>query len=368
MADHDPAGARRPHHAPRDLAATPLNVYWETTQACALACRHCRAGAIPERHPHELDPEESLRFIRQLADFGEPLPQLVLTGGDPLLRADLLALVDAARNLGIAVAITPAATPLLTRARLAELAAHGIAALGLSLDGSTASRHDGIRQVAGCFDITLRAMRWAGELGLPLQVNTLVCAETADDLPAVFALLRDQPVTRWSLFFLIPVGRGRVLEPLSPAAGEALMHWIYDVAETAPFAVGTTEAPSYRRVALSRMQAAGLSPEAIRRTPLSRGFGIRDGNGILFVSNTGDICPAGFLPLPAGNVRTDHVVQVYREAPLFRALRAPAGFAGKCGCCEYQLVCGGSRARAYAATGNPLGSDPFCPYQPLAPA
>jgi len=367
MATADTA-ARRPRHAARDYALTPLNVYWEMTQACALACRHCRAGAIPDRHPLELGHEESLRLVRQLAEFGEPLPQLVLTGGDPLMRPDLLALIDAARALGIEVAVTPAATPLLTREVLARLVEHGTGGLGLSLDGSSAERHDGIRRVPGCYDITLEAMRWAGELGLPLQVNTLVGAETADDLPATYALLRAQPVTRWSLFFLISVGRGRVLEPLSPVEGEALMHWIYEVSQGAPFAVATTEAPSYRRVALERMRAEGLAPEAILRTPVARGFGIRDGNGILFVSNTGDIFPAGFLPLAAGNVRSDHVVTVYRDSPLFRALRAPERFAGKCGCCEHQTICGGSRARAYAATGDPFGSDPFCPYEPVVAA
>jgi MoaA/NifB/PqqE/SkfB family radical SAM enzyme len=257
------------------------------TQACALACRHCRAGAIPEHHPLELEYEESLRLLRQLAGFGDPLPQLVLTGGDPLLRPDLFALIDAARALGIAVAVTPAATPLLTREVLAQLVEHGVDALGLSLDGSTAERHDGIRRVPGCYDITLQAIRWAGELGLPLQVNALVGAETVDDLAATYELLRAQPVTRWSLFFLISVGRGRVLQPLSPVEGDRLMHWIYEVSQRAPFAVATTEAPSYRRVALERMRADGLTPDAILRTPLARSFGIRDGNGILFAKNRG---------------------------------------------------------------------------------
>jgi radical SAM protein len=356
------------HHAARDYAQTPLNVYWEMTQACALACRHCRAGAIPERHPLELTHDESLGLLRQVAGFGEPRPQLVLTGGDPLLRPDLFAVIDEARALGIDVAVTPAATPLLTRDVLEWFVAHGVTALGLSLDGSTAERHDGIRRVPGCWDRTVQAVRWAGELGLPLQVNTLVSAETADDLPATFALLRGLPVTRWSLFFLISVGRGRVLEPLSAVEGEALMHWIWDVSRRAPFAVATTEAPSYRRVALERMRADGLAPADILRTPVARGFGIRDGNGIVFVSNTGDICPAGFLPLPAGNVRTDDLVAVYRDAPLFRNLRAPDRFAGKCGRCEHHGICGGSRARAFAATGDPLGSDPFCPYEPVVAA
>lgn len=364
------AGADRPqrHHAARDYARTPLNVYWEMTQACVLACRHCRAGAIPERHPLELTHDESMRLLAQVAGFGDPLPQLVLTGGDPLLRRDLFPLIDEARRLGIDIAVTPAATPLLTRDVLERFVAHGVAALGLSLDGSTAERHDGIRRVPGCWDVTVQAIRWAGELGLPLQVNTLVSAETAGDLPATFALLRELPITRWSLFFLISVGRGRVLEPVSPVEGEALIHWIWDLSRAAPFAVATTEAPSYRRVALERMRADGRAAADIMRTPVARGFGIRDGNGIVFVSNTGDICPAGFLPLAAGNVRTDDLATVYRDAPLFRNLRAPERFAGKCGRCEHQGICGGSRARAFAATGDPLGSDPFCPYEPAAAA
>jgi radical SAM protein len=364
MPHGDPTAARPLRHAPRDYARTPLNVYWEMTQACALACRHCRAGAMPEPHPGQLTPEESMRFVRQLAEFGDPPPQLVLTGGDPLLRPDLFELIDEARALGIPVAITPAATPLLTADVLARLKEHGIDALGLSLDGSTAARHEAIRGVPGCFDLTMHAMTAAGGLGLPLQVNTLVTAETAADLPATYALLRGYPVTRWSLFFLIPVGRGRVLEPLPPAEGEALMRWMYAVSREAPFLVATTEAPSYRRVALEEMRAAGMTPEEIQRSGIVRGFGVRDGNGILFVANTGEICPAGFLPLEAGNVRTDHVVTVYRDAPLFRALRDPHRFAGKCGRCEYAGPCGGSRARAWVATGDPLGSDPFCPYEP----
>lgn len=207
-------------------------------------------------------------------------------------------------------------------------------------------------------------MEWAAELGMPLQINTLVAAETANDLPAIYALLTTKQVARWSLFFLISVGRGRVLESLTPTEAERLMVWIYRIAQKAPFAVATTEAPLYRRVALGEMRAAGLSGEQIRQTPIGRGFGIRDGNGIVFVSNTGDICPAGFLPLAAGNVRADHIVQVYRESPLFAALHDPARFGGRCGRCEYRAICGGSRARAFASSGDPLAEDPLCTYQP----
>ena len=336
------------HHAPRDYAQTPLNVYWEMTQSCALACRHCRAEAMLAAHPDQLSTAEGKELLRQVAAFGEPRPQVILTGGDPLQRPDLFELIDEAVRLGVSVSITPAATPRLTRSALERLQQHGVAGLGLSLDGATAERHDAIRGIPGCFARTLQAARWAAELGMPLQVNTLVAAETAGDLPAVYELLKDVRVARWSLFFLISVGRGRVLEALAPEQGEALMHWVYATS----------------RVALDLMRAEGLAPAEIKQTPAYRGFGIRDGHGIVFVSHTGDICPAGFLPLAAGNVRRDTLAGVYRSAPLFQNLHQPSSFAGKCGSCEHRVICGGSRSRAFAATGDPLAADPFCPYQP----
>jgi radical SAM protein len=341
------------HHAPRDYAKNPMNVYWEMTQSCALACRHCRAEAISTPHPMELNFEEGLAFLRQIPDFGAPLPQLILTGGDPLARADLFELIDEARNLNISLSITPAATSALTREILVRLKEHGVDGLGLSLDGSTADRHDSIRGVAGTF-----------ELAMPVQVNTLAAAETADDVPAIYELLKPFGITRWSLFFLISVGRGKVLQALSPEDGEKLMNWIHETSQIASFTVATTEAPSFRRVALERMREAGMTGEQIRKSGTTRSYGIRDGHGIMFVSNTGDICPAGFLPLPVGNVRKDHIVDMYRDSPLFRQLHDPSQFKDRCGVCDYRTLCGGSRARAFAVTGNPLASDPICSFDP----
>ncbi len=352
------------HHIPRDYATNPMIVYWEMTQACGLACRHCRADAMTQAHPLELTHAESRDLLRQIAAFGDPLPHLILTGGDPLQRADLYDLIDEANALGLSVSITPAATTRLTREVIAELKAHGIQSLGLSLDGSDAARHEAVRGVPGCFDLTMRAAEYAAEFDLPIQVNTLVSTETDDDLPAIYELLKTVKVMRWSLFFLIAVGRGRVLQEVSPARGEELMNWVYDLAPVAPFAIKTTEAPSYRRIALGRMRGEGMPPDQIQRTSVYHGFGVRDGHGIVFVSNTGDIYPAGFLPLTVGNVRVNQVADVYRNAPLFRSLHNPNEFKGKCGRCEHRMICGGSRARAFAYTGDALESDPFCPYQP----
>ena len=351
-----------------DYSLNPMLVYWEMTQACALACRHCRAEAISTPHPQELTHAESMDLLCQIASFDKPLPHLILTGGDPLRRADLYELIDEARRLGLTVSITPSATGDLNYDVLAKLKAHGIESLGLSLDGSTAALHEAVRGVEGCFDWTIRAAQDAARLGMPIQVNTLVAQETEADLPAIYELLKDVTVMRWSLFFLIAVGRGKLLQPVSPERGEELMHWVYDLAQVAPFAIKTTEAPSYRRVALERMRAAGWTREQIAQTPVYRGFEIRDGHGIMFVSNQGEIFPAGFLPLVTGNVRTNKLTYVYRNSPVFRELHTPSHFKGKCGICEYRTLCGGSRARAFAYTGDPLQSDPFCAYEPKVEA
>jgi len=342
----------------------PMLLYWELTRACDLACKHCRAEAVVDRDPDELTTEEARALLEQVLDFGAPLPHVVFTGGDPLKRPDLDELVAYARALGIGSSLAPSGTTLLTREAIRRLRDAGIQSMSLSLDGSNADRHDTFRGVPGCFDTTMAAARWVAEEGLPLQINTLVTDETAADLPAIYALLTQMSVERWSLFFLISVGRGTALRELDPDAAERLMHWLYDLMQTSPFAIKTTEAPSFRRVAVGRMRAAGWDGARIRRSSIGRGFGIRDGNGIMFVSRTGDVTPSGFLPLVAGNVRRQRIVHLYRRSPLFVALRDVARFEDRCGRCPFNTICGGSRARAFAHTGNFLASDPLCPYVP----
>ncbi|MBI4329265.1 MAG: TIGR04053 family radical SAM/SPASM domain-containing protein [Chloroflexi bacterium] len=342
----------------------PLLVYWEVTQACDLACRHCRADAVPWRHPQELSTEEGQALLDRLVGFGQPLPHLVLTGGDPLKRPDLFDLIAYARGLGFTVAVTPSGTSLLTEGIVRRMREAEVWMMALSLDGSTPERHDAVRGVSGSFDRTVRAARWAKTFGLPLQVNTLVCGETLGDLPAIYSLIAELGGAQWALFFLIQTGRGRVLREVTPEESEEVMAWVYGTAQHAPFRIRTTEAPHYRRVALQRSASEGKGGPAAQPVVQVRGaFGIRDGNGIMFVSHTGRVYPAGFLPVSAGHVRRDDPVEVYRRSPLFLALRDPARLRGKCGLCEFRYVCGGSRARAYAATGDPLESDPLCPYQ-----
>jgi AdoMet-dependent heme synthase len=345
-------------------ATNPLIVYWETTRACPLACRHCRASAMSDAHPLQLSTQEGFDLLERIASFGQPTPHLVLTGGDPLRRSDLFQLIARARELGIDVSITPAASSELTRDVIFRLRDAGIDSIALSLDASTATAHDSIRQVPGCFDKTMEAALWIEGARLPLQINTLLSEETADDLPAVYELLKGFSVMRWSLFFLIAVGRGAQLREVEPEKAEKIMEWVYELSKVAPFQVKTTEAPSYRRVAQNRMKEAGMTGEEMRHTSVHRGYGIRDGNGIMFVSHLGDVYPSGFLPLRAGNVRKRDLVDIYRNSEVFLKVRDVNNFDGKCGLCEFRKICGGSRARAYAHSGNPAGSDPVCVYQP----
>jgi AdoMet-dependent heme synthase len=351
--------------APRDFSKNPMLVYWELTQACGLACRHCRAEAMQRPHPLELTTAEGQSLLTQLVGFGDPLPHLIFTGGDPLSRRDVYLLIDFARNRGLEVSITPSATGELTDAAISNLQNHDIQSLGLSLDGSCAVKHDAIRGIPGTFERTINAARYAARIRMPIQINTLVSHETADDLPAIYDLLRTKfPVMRWSLFFLISVGRGKALNAVSPEEGESIMDWLLDLTSSTPFPVKTTEAPSYRRIAINRMRATGVASSDIKNSSVYKGFQIRDGHGIVFISHMGDIYPSGFLPLRCGNVRRDCLVDIYRHSNIFRGLHSPDQFHGKCGKCEFSHICGGSRARAFAHTGDELGSDPFCLYEP----
>jgi radical SAM protein with 4Fe4S-binding SPASM domain len=335
----------------------PSRVYWELTRACDLACRHCRAEAAPDRASDELTTEECEPVLRQLATAGPPSPHVVFTGGDPLKRPDLVALVKYGAGLGLGISVAASATPAVTREAVAALKGAGISAMSLSLDGSSPARHDGIRGVHGCFGWTLVAAQRIVSAGIPLQINTLVSAETEPDLEDTAKVVARLGASRWSLFFLVPVGRGRTLRPLSARECETTLRWVAGRSGAWPFTVTTTEAPHYRRVLIETR--AGLSGSAT-----ARGFGIRDGNGIMFIAANGDVSPSGFLPLVVGNVREGKATDIYRCAPAFLALRTPQMFHGRCGICGFRMVCGGSRARAYATTGDFMAEDPLCAYEP----
>ena len=356
------------HRADFTYAHAPLLIYWEATQSCELACIHCRATAMARRDAQELTTSEAKGLFEQIASFqGRPQPHLVITGGDPLQRPDLFELIGYARGLGLSVSATPAGTALLTEKVINQFKEAGISSLALSLDGSTPELHDAFRGVKGSYRWTMDGARAIINQGIPLQINTMVTESALPDLPAVHQVIQGMGITRWALFFLIATGRGRTLAQVTPEASERMLNWLWEVnrARDTSFMIKTTEAHHYRRIAVQRMQRH-MSEADIFATPVGRGFGIRDGNGIVFVSHRGEVYPSGFLPLSAGSVREHSLVELYRESPLFQKLRDAEQLTGKCGDCSFRIICGGSRARAYAATGDPMASDPLCVYQPRA--
>lgn len=359
----------------RDFDKAPFLVIWETTQACDLACKHCRAEAQPDRHPGELSTDEAKEMLRDIRRFGPVI--FVFSGGDALKRPDIVELTRYGAELGLRMAITPATTDLCTEEILRELHEAGMARLAVSLDGPTSDVHDEFRQVEGSFEHGLRILRTAREIGMSTQVNTVVARHNVDDFGVMADLLSELGIVFWEVFFLVPMGRARPQDVAGAEAFESVFHELYDLAKTVPFDIKATAAPHYHRVVLQRKVAerrAGERDEA--NDVLTDGIGysqadgigrarcVNDGDGFMFISHTGEIFPSGFLPKKAGNVRDDDLVEVYRSSELFTALRDKSNLKGKCAVCEYLPVCGGSRARAYAVTGDPHEAEPFCAHVP----
>ena len=360
-----------------DLDSRPILVFWEMTRACLLACRHCRASAIPEPLPGELSTEEGERFLETLTGFGRPYPVLVLTGGDVLMRGDLLRLVGRARELGLPVAVAPSVTPRLELVTLAALRRAGVKVASLSLDGARSETHEGLRGVEGHFEETIAALRLLRDHGFTVQINTVVRPENVEELAEIAAIVDEVGAAIWEVFFLVRVGRGAALAELSPEQNEDVCHFLVDASRYG-FIVRTVEAPFFRRVVAWRQEGRTCETGPLyerlsarlrqvlgepRSAPRAQTKGTRDGKGIVFVAHNGDVYPAGFLPLTVGNVRERSLVSLYRESPLFKTIRA-ARFHGRCGRCDFADLCGGSRARAYAVCGDPLGEDPACAYLP----
>jgi MoaA/NifB/PqqE/SkfB family radical SAM enzyme len=319
----------------------PFLVFWEITRACALACEHCRAVAQPQRHPDELDEAEARKLIEQLAELRPPM--LVLTGGDPLMRPDILDIARYATDLGLHVGLSPSGTARLVNADFSKFLEAGIQRISLSFDGATRETHDAFRGVTGTFDRTIKAVEMAHEVGLSMQINTTLTKGNMHEFPAFRDLMFELRPAMWSVFLVVPTGRAGAEDMPDPQDLERVFEEMADLVGTAPFGVKTTEGHHFRRVMIQRGKGGNRRKMGMR-SPL----GIR----------------SGFMPIDCGNVRKEHPAAIYREHPLFVSLRDSDALGGKCGLCEYRKACGGSRARAWGLTGDPFGEEPLCPYEP----
>ncbi|MFT4417147.1 TIGR04053 family radical SAM/SPASM domain-containing protein [Fredinandcohnia humi] len=362
----------------RDFNKDPFIVIWELTRACQLKCLHCRAEAQYTRDPRELSFEEGKTLIDQIYDMNNPM--LVFTGGDPLMRPDVYDIADYAIKKGVRVSMTPSATPNVTKEAIEKAKEVGLARWAFSLDGPTDDIHDHFRGTKGSFDLTMNAIRYLHELEIPIQINTVISRYNVHILEEMAKLVEDLDCVLWSVFFLVPTGRGKDSDMISPVEHEQVFRWLYDLSKRVSFDIKTTAAQHYRRVVIqSKMRETKEADKLIKyEDALMRGKtgqfdglgrapkGVNDGNGFVFISHIGDVYPSGLLPVKAGNVRETPLAEIYRYSPIFQDLRNPDKYKGKCGVCEFRHVCGGSRSRAYAMTGDYMESEPFCVFIPEA--
>ncbi|UCH36258.1 MAG: radical SAM protein [Armatimonadota bacterium] len=342
----------------------PRIVAWEITGRCDLACKHCRAAATAEADPQELTPDEALAVVEQLAEAGTRL--LILTGGDPLLRPDWPDLAARATAAGIRVTMAPNGLHVDAEvaARMREC---GIERAAISLDFPTAELHDEFRGVPGAFDAAVRALRLLREAGVECQVNTTISALNVNHLDALIDLALELGAVAFHPFLLVETGRGEALaeQRLTPEQCEEMMLHVRRRAVELQdrLAIKPTDMPHYCRVAAQNPAERGTA-SAPALDAMTRGC--LAGRAFCFISSRGDVCPCGYLPLPAGSVRVTPLARIWRDSAVLRALRDDDMIEGKCGRCEFKRICGGCRARAFAHTGDFMAEEPLCAYLPKA--
>ena len=354
----------------------PHIVAWESTVACNLACVHCRASAQTEPDPDELATWEVYDLIDQLAEFSKPI--FVISGGEPLMRPDIYDIAEHGTRRGLRVAVSPNGTLLVPEA-VHKLQAAGVKRISVSIDGSTAERHDAIRGVPGAFDLAMEGLARCRDIGLGFQLNTTVMRQTRDDLPAVRDLAVRIGAEAWHVFMLVPTGRGKIDDEVSPEEYEEILNEIYTMTRHSPIPIRVTCGPHFMRVVAQNRRHDRQEPNLVRPGGNGRpGGSARQhpggldrttrgclaGDGYCFISHRGDVTPCGYFPVVAGNIREKTFRQIYTESTLFRSLRDLEGYGGKCGACEFLRVCGGCRARAYSLTADYLAEEPYCIHQP----
>jgi len=366
-------------------------LFWETTVRCNLACAHCRRLESNDAGVADLTTSQGEALIEQLAELGRRQPQmpvLVFSGGEPFCRRDLFTLMDRARQQGIILALATNGTTI-SREKAEQIRDSGVARVSISLDGATAEVHDRMRQIPGAFDRALEGIRHFHDTGVPFQINVTLTKQNAHQLEDVYELARSLGAVAVHIFMLVPVGCGQVLaetDMLSPQQCEQILRDISTLESRGEIQIKVTCGPHYERVKRQfghapggSVKAEGLGDgstasgrnhrqaaldDATHHRPPSKGC--LAGLGVLFVSHRGDVYPCGYLPINCGNILEKRLIEIWDSSEDLARMRDVAALEGKCGVCEYKQVCGGCRARAFGMTGNYMGEEPFCAYDPRA--
>lgn len=348
-----------------DPIAPPRLVAWEITRSCNLSCRHCRAAADKGPYPGELSTEKCFQVIDEIAAVGKPI--VILTGGDPMLRENVYEIARYGTDAGLKMVMSPCGT-LLDEENAHRLKEAGIDRISLSIDGASARTHDDFRRVDGAFEDVLKGIDAAKKAGIEFQVNTTVTQVNLPELPDILRLAIDLGAVAFHPFLLVPTGRGKELadQELTPEEYEETLNWVYDQRDRVPLHFKPTCAPHYYRILRQRAHAEGkkVNPESYGMD--ARAKGCLGGQGFCFISYRGEVQICGFLDVKCGDLNEASFGEVWHNSPVFSQMRDLDGYHGRCGYCEYRRFCGGCRARAYELTGDYLGEEPFCVYEPKA--
>jgi AdoMet-dependent heme synthase len=368
-------------------------VFWETTKACNLSCKHCRA--VPQRRvgPTELTTSQAFDLIDRIAEVGKPV--FVLSGGEPLYRPDLFDIGAYGVETGFRMALATNGT-LVDGLAAARIADTGFSRVAVSLDGVNPDTHDRFRGEKGAHRLALRGLRNLREEGVSVQINSTIAKHNVGELPALLDLALAIGADAFHVFMLVPVGCGLELAPstMLPADEyERVLRWFDEQSKSCPIDLKATCAPHYYRIRAQRIEderrrgdltssfiapgtRAKAAPTLLKSEAPMGGpaqhhqhlsamtRGCLAGTSVCFISNEGQVYPCGYLPVVAGDTRQAAFKDIWTQSPVFQQLRDSEQYEGKCGECRYEGICGGCRARAYAATGSFLAEEPFCTYRP----
>ena len=372
----------------QSLTYVPRLIFWETTKGCNLSCVHCRAVPSPTCSPEDLSTEQCRGILEQIVSFARPI--VVLTGGEPLLRPDILDLASHGTSLGLRMALATNGT-LVDQGLARRIVDSGIKRVSISLDGPDVQTHDTFRKMPGAFEAALRGYRHLKAQGMSMQINTTVTRHNAHKLSAMLDLVLELGVDAWHLFLLVPVGCGLQIADGEMVPGEdyeRILNWLYDRSKEVLIDLKATCAPHYFRIRAQRIfeeKQQGLEPQPfvapgtqrmaghVDGPPGQRGHGMSAmtkgclaGTGICFISNRGEVFPCGYLPVAAGDLKQASFAEIWESSEVFARLRDPDQLKGKCGACEFKYICEGCRARAYGETGDYLAQEPYCIHVPRA--
>lgn len=355
-------------HNNANFNENPSIIIWETTKSSH--------SFHTKQEDDQLSFQESVNLIDQIYELNKP--QLIFSGEDCIERPDLFELAQYGLKKGLQIKISPEVTRKLSKQRLQEAEKTGLTSWEFNLDGPTPEIHDYFRRAPGSFELTIKGIHNLNRLGMRHQINTAVTRYNYEMLEEIAKLVAELKATTWSVFTFVPTNRNQIEDCITAAEHEKLFKWLYQLEKAAPYNIKTNAAQHYYRVAFQQQVAENLidknsltlwqkteeNSQSERNNLMFSN--VNDGNGYAFISSVGDVFPSPLLPIKAGNIKQTSLKEIYRSSEIFQQLRNPDLFKGKCGKCEYRYLCGGSRSRAYAVTGDYLASEPFCVYVPEA--